>query len=48
MNSCLNCRHLYIKDFTTGVCDNDKTNISVVQPDFVCEKWESMLDYLKK
>lgn len=38
--SCIRCKHLYIKDMVTGVCDNPKSKAYVVQPDDVCDYWE--------
>lgn len=37
---CCTCKWLYIKDFVTGICDNDKSDAKIVNPSDTCENWE--------
>jgi hypothetical protein len=37
---CANCKWLYVKDFSTGICENPNNNQKVVFPKNVCEDWE--------
>lgn len=41
---CCTCRWLYIKDFITGVCNNEKSNCTVISPSNTCEYWEKHED----
>ena len=38
---CINCKHLYIKDFATGICE---LKGEIIHPDDSCPKFESSVD----
>ena len=38
---CINCKHLYIKDFATGICE---LKGEIIHPDDSCPKFESSAD----
>ena len=38
---CMNCKHLYIKDFATGICE---LKGEIILPDDSCPKFESSAD----
>ena len=37
---CCNCKHLYVKDFIYGICENARGPVGIRKPNDVCEYWE--------
>ena len=37
---CCNCKHLYVKDFIYGTCENAHGPAGIRKPNDVCEYWE--------
>ena len=42
MIKCKDCKFLYIKDFITGICENENTGVKLVKPDDGCEHGEAL------
>jgi hypothetical protein len=39
-HTCANCKHVYVKDFYVGACENLLSIRTHVEPDDTCEWWE--------
>ena len=37
---CKNCKWCYVKDFVNGICENEKSDKTIVNPNDTCEEWE--------